>query len=180
MRTLPLALIAALVLALAAGGCGGSSSTTATTGASPTASAPDATAPPTDATQPGTNPVTTRTTPRTSTKPQTTSIPQYSSTTSSGAVRTRVPASFAIEGGKLVPAGISAPAKLPIDITVVSKDGKPHKLLLEIPPKPRTLGVAASGRLVVELPGGLPAGTYGIELDGHVAGGLVIGRKPGP
>jgi hypothetical protein len=175
MRTFPLALIA--VLALAAGGCGGSSSTSTTTGANPVASAPDATAPPTDATQPGTNPVTPPT--KTKTTPQTTSIPQYSSTTSSGQLRTRMPADFVVRAGKLVPAGISGPAGIPVDVSAVSKDGEAHKLLIEVPPKARTLDVPVTGRVVLQLPG-LHAGTYGIELDGQVAGGLVIGRPPGP
>jgi hypothetical protein len=176
MRTLPLVLLAAL--ALAAAGCGGSSTTSSTAGTNPTASAPDATAPPADATQPGTNPVTTRTkTPKP--KTQTTSIPQFSSTTSSGAPRTRMPADFVARGGKLVPAGISGPAGIPIDVSVVSGDGKAHALLIEVPPKPRRLAVAAGGKATLQIPG-LRAGAYGIELDGHVAGGLVIGREPGP
>jgi hypothetical protein len=178
MRTLPLVLLAALALALA-GGCGGSSKP-ATTGTNPVASAPDATAPPADATQPGTNPVTTQTTPSTTkTKSQTTSIPQYSSTTSSGAPRTRMPADFVVRGGKLVPAGISGPSGIPVDVSVVSADGKAHKLLIEVPPKPRTLSVAPGGKATLRIPG-LKAGAYGIELDGRVAGGLVIGREPGP
>jgi hypothetical protein len=174
MRTLPLVLLAAL--ALIAGGCGSSSSTTATTGTAPVASAPDATAPPPDATQPGTGPASTPTAPTT---PSQTTAPSGSSGTSKGSQPTIVPANFAVKGGKLIPPGVSAPAKVPIDITMVSKDGKAHQVLLEIPPKPRTLGVPASGRLIVRVPG-LRAGTYGIELDNHVAGGLVIGRSPGP
>jgi len=177
MRTLPL--VALVVLALA-GGCGGSSKTTSTADTNPTASAPGATAPPTDATQPGTNPVTTQgQKPKTETSPQTASIPQYGSTTSSGAQRTRMPADFVVRGGKLVPAGISGPAGIPVDVSVVSGDGKAHTLLIAVPPKPRVLSVAPGGKATVRIPG-LKAGAYGITLDGHVAGGLLIGREPGP
>jgi hypothetical protein len=178
MRTLPL--VALVALALAAGGCGGSSKTTSSLNTNPTASAPDATAPPSDATQPGTNPVTTQAgKPKARTNPQAASIPQYSSTTSSGAPRTRMPADFVVRGGKLVPAGISGPSGIPVDVSVVSGDGKAHTLLIEVPPKPRTLSVAPGGKATLRIQG-LKAGAYGIELDGHVAGGLVIGRQPGP
>jgi hypothetical protein len=179
MRTLPLALLTALALALIAAGCGGSDSSTTATTTNPVASAPGATAPPTGATQPGTG---TNTTPkRTSTQkqPKTTTVPQYSSTTESGAPRTRMPADFVVRGGKLLPPGISGPAGIPIDVTLVNRDGKAHTLLLEVPPKPRKLTVAPGGKATLQL-AGLRAGAYGIALDDRVAGGLVIGREPGP
>jgi hypothetical protein len=180
MRTLPLVLLA--TLALSASGCGGSDSSSPTpTTTNSVASAPGATAPPTDATQPGTGTVTTQTQTQTQTRtqPKTTSVPQYSSTTENGAPRTRMPASFVVRHGRLTPPGISGPAGIPIDVTVISQDGKAHTLLLEVPPKPRRLSVAPGGKAALRI-AGLRAGAYGIELDGRVAGGLVIGREPGP
>jgi hypothetical protein len=179
MRTLPLALLAAL--ALIAPGCGGSDSKTATnpTTTNPVASAPAATAPPTDATQPGTGTSTTPTQTSTQKQPKTTSIPQYSSTTETGAPRTRMPANFVVRGGKLLPPGITGPAGIPIDVTLLNKDGKAHTLLVEVPPKPRKLTVGPGGKATMRI-GGLRAGAYGIALDDRVAGGLVIGREPGP
>jgi hypothetical protein len=91
----------------------------------------------------------------------------------------RTPAVFTIKGGKLVPPGVTVPPFIAIQVTVVSGDGRAHKVLFATPPSLHTLAVGPNGRATLRL-SGMRAGTYGITLDGRVAGGLVVGGDGGP
>ncbi len=172
-------------LAAVVAGCGGSSpSTTApasvATATNPVARAPDAPQPPPDATQPGTGPITTDdngvTVSSTTAKPTTT---PSSGAANGGSEPVRTPAAFTIKGGKLVPPGITVPPFIAIHVTVVGTDGAAHKLVLQVPPAARTLTIPPHGRASLRL-AGLRAGSYGITLDGRVAGGIVVGGDGGP
>jgi hypothetical protein len=161
---------AVLTLALAAGACGGGN-----TGGpvQPTASAPDATAPPTDATQPGTGPVTT----------PTTTAPAHTQTQPGGGAggeqSVRVPASFTVRpGGRLAPPTITVPPFLAVEISIRSQDGRSHRLVLRTTP-PHALQVGPGGRAAVRI-AGLRAGRYPVALDGRRAGALVAGGEVGP
>lgn len=178
MRRSPRCLPLALLVVLAVAGCGGGSVGPATT--NPTASAPDAKAPPTDATQPGTGPVTTPTTTAPAqTQTQTrTQIPAPSSA-AGGSQAVRVPASFVVApGGRLTPPTITVPPFLAVAISLRSVDGRAHTLLVRTP-TPHTLHVAAGGSAAVRIPG-LRAGSYAVLLDGRRAGALAVGGDAGP
>lgn len=90
-----------------------------------------------------------------------------------------IPALFTVTaGGALVPPTVSAPASLPVRLTVVSRDGRAHTAVLRSPVA-RTLHVPAGGRASVLITG-LRPGTYALQLDGSTRGSLVIGVQPGP
>jgi hypothetical protein len=90
-----------------------------------------------------------------------------------------IPALFTVAaGGALVPSSIGVPTAVPVDLTVVSRDGRAHTVVLRSP-APHTLKVPAGGRASV-LVTGLRAGRYTVELDGSSRGVLVIGAQPGP
>jgi hypothetical protein len=90
-----------------------------------------------------------------------------------------VPATFTIGAGdKLTPPTVSSPAFLAVALTVVSGDGKSHRVLLRTP-TPHALTVPAHGRASVLIPG-LRAGSYPLEIDGARHGALSIGGEPGP
>jgi hypothetical protein len=91
-----------------------------------------------------------------------------------------VPATFVIgSGARLQPATVSAPAGIPVELTVVSGDHRSHSATLHTSP-PRTVTVAAGGSAAVLL-AGLRRGRYRIDIDGHAGSGtLVIGLAPGP
>jgi len=102
------------------------------------------------------------------------------STTHSRALTTatnvRIPVRFEVlAGGKLSPPQISIPAKLPIQVTVVSKDGRGHHVVVLT----TSLQVPASGQVSRLLPGPR-AGRYPVKVDGATAGLLVTGVNPGP
>lgn len=149
-------------------GCGGSSREHASAGivgaTAPTSSS-SATAAPT--TKTSSAPTGTRTA----------STPAETTTTGSSGVR--LPATFTIgAGGGLSPLSVTAPAGVPIELTVISGDGKPHQVVLKAP-HPQTLGVPAGGRASTAVTR-LPAGQHPIEVDGATKGSLVIGGQPGP
>jgi hypothetical protein len=90
-----------------------------------------------------------------------------------------VPAIFTvISSGSLRPATVSVPRSVPIDLTVVSRDGRSHTAVLRSP-SPRSLKIGAGGRVSV-LISGLRPGRYPLELDGNYRGTLVVGVAPGP
>jgi hypothetical protein len=101
------------------------------------------------------------------------------STRTSGSTDVRLPATFTIlSGDRLTPASVSAPASLAIQVTVVSGDGKSHRVLLRTP-TPYALAVRPGGRASV-LVGGLRPGRYVLLLDRAARGALVVGGQPGP
>src|SRR5436305_4550717 len=76
--------------------------------------------------------------------------------TSGGASNVRLPAVFTVKpGGSLSPPTVSAPAGVPVVLTVISGDGKGHKVTAKIPPPPRMLTLPAGRRAAVHL-GTLP------------------------
>ena len=96
-----------------------------------------------------------------------------------GSTNVRVPATFTIQsGGKLVPATVSAPAFLAIQVTVASTDGSGHQVVLHTP-TPFTLAVPAGGKASVLIPG-QRAGQYRIVDRRRRAEPLLIGGEPGP
>lgn len=155
-------------LALTASACGGGNTGPGTED-QPTATAPEATTPPTDATQPGTA--------------STTPVPPPAKTQTEpddgGEQAVRVPATFTVTaGGRLRPPTITVPPFLAVEVSLASDDGRPHTLVLQTP-TPHTLDVAAGERAAVRIPG-LRAGRYPVTLDGRRAGALVAGGEVGP
>jgi hypothetical protein len=171
--------LAALVLGM--GACGGGN-TGAGTAQEPTASAPDATAPPPDATQPGTTAVT----PPSPTTPAETEPPAGGSSGASGGTENgggeqsvRVPAAFVVGASRhLTPPTITVPPFLAVELSLRSRDGTSHRLVVRTP-TPHELSVAAGGHAAIRIPG-LRAGRYPVLLDGRRAGALVAGGEVGP
>jgi hypothetical protein len=97
-----------------------------------------------------------------------------------GATNVRVPATFSVlSGGRLDPPTVSAPAFLAVDIIVISRDGRSHRVLVHTP-VPNTLSVPAGGRASVRI-AGLRQGSYALDLDGHPGSArLEVGGEPGP
>jgi hypothetical protein len=83
-----------------------------------------------------------------------------------------------VPGGSLNPPTITAPAHIPVQLTVVSGDGRSHQVVLRTEP-PRALAVPAHGRATV-LIAGLRVGRYTLDVDSKPRGGLAIGGAPGP
>jgi hypothetical protein len=83
-----------------------------------------------------------------------------------------------VSGGSLNPPTITAPAHIPVQVTVVSGDGRSHRVLLRVP-RPQTLAVPAHGHATVLITH-LPLGHYALDVDGTSRGALVIGGAPGP
>jgi hypothetical protein len=87
-----------------------------------------------------------------------------------------VPATFTIKpGGGVAPPTIIVPPQFPVELTVVSGDGRAHRVVLH----GRSLTVPAQGRAET-LINGLRAGSYPLRIDGAPKGTLVIGGAPGP
>ncbi len=63
-------------------------------------------------------------------------------------------------------------------MTVISKDGHGHRVVVKTP-RPVLLSVPAGGRTSALIPGP-KAGRYPIDLDGNAAGLLITGVNPGP
>jgi hypothetical protein len=95
------------------------------------------------------------------------------------ATHVRLPATFTIApDGTLNPPVIAVPASLPVQLTVVSKDGHAHHVVLQSA-VPRALSVPANGKGSVLLTG-LHKGDYKVVVDGKVKGSLSIGVQVGP
>lgn len=110
--------------------------------------------------------------PSASSKPEAASRP----TAGSGA---RLPAIFKIlPRDRLSPPAVYAPAHIPIELVLISRDGRSHRAVLRTP-APRILTVPAGGRTEKLLPG-LAAGTYRLDVDGRTRGALRVGGGPGP
>jgi hypothetical protein len=159
------AVLALFPVFLLIGGCGGSSHSSSSTAPSTSTSASS-----TAAVSSSASSTTASATSTTAHKPK---------HFATGSSNVRVPATFTVRsGGKLSPPQISLPAHLAVQVTVISGDGHPHRVVV-MTPSPRTLSVPAGGRASV-LVGGLKVGRYPIELDGTAAGLLVTGAQPGP
>ncbi len=157
-----LALVAAPLSA-----CGGSShkqASTATAGASTTTPSASTSTPAT--TKTSSAPTGTRTA----------TTPAETTTAASGV---HLPATFTVGAqGRLTPPSVTAPAGIPIALTVISADGKAHQIVLKSARR-HTLSVPAGGRASTAI-NGLAAGQYAIQVDGTTRGTLVIGGRPGP
>lgn len=164
MRPLHLvALLFSALLAASLSGCGGSSHARSTSSVTVSTSTR--------------RPVSAKTATSASTQTRTASVPPETTTT--GASGVRLPATFAIRAqGALAPATVTAPSGVPVQLTVISEDGKPHRVVLQTP-QPRALSVPAEGRAQATLTG-LAKGQYPLQVDGATKGSLVIGGQPGP
>jgi hypothetical protein len=80
--------------------------------------------------------------------------------------------------GAVNPSTVSAPAFLAIALTIVSGDGRRHRVVVRTPAA-HSLTVPGGGRASL-LIGGLKAGSYAVVIDGRRAAMLVIGGEPGP
>jgi len=90
-----------------------------------------------------------------------------------------LPATFELgPGGVLRPPTISAPAGVPVLLTAVSSDARPHQVVLG-GPHPVRLSVPPHGRASAKV-SDLRDGRYPITVDGAHRGALVIGAQPGP
>jgi hypothetical protein len=78
----------------------------------------------------------------------------------------------------LNPPTISAPAHIPVQVTVASGGGHSYPVLLRTP-QPHSLTVPAHGHATVLITGQNP-GRYALDIDGTPRGALVIGVAPGP
>lgn len=154
--------------ALGLTGCGGSGSDDARVGASP----PVRTAPaPPTAPAPATSP------------PAATAPTHSTPTTPSGGGEEpiRVPATFVFApGGGVNPATVTVPAFVAVEVTLASRDGRPHLLRLDDGRRTYRLAVAAGKRETTKLPG-LRAGRYRLQaLTGGRGATLVVGGEAGP
>ena len=161
-------------------GCGTSQSATRSTTKQTGTARPPATQ---SAQPPATSPTTQTTAPTATgtppTAPETTTNPGAPATGGTPPEDARIPATYTIvSGGTLNPPTITAPAHIPVQMTVVSGDGRSHEVVLRTEP-PRALAVPAHGHATVLITG-LPLGHYALDVDGKPLGALVIGGAPGP
>lgn len=155
-----------LIFALAACGCGGGRKTASQPPQTPatTPSTPAAT-PSTAAGAPTTS---TGTSPGARTEPP---------SANGGEEPIRTPATYTfLRGGRVSPPTITVPAFIAVEITLASRDGRAHDLVLTAGRAYR-LHVAAGRRSTVRVPG-LRAGTY--RLVGAPGATLVVGGEAGP
>jgi hypothetical protein len=93
----------------------------------------------------------------------------------------RVPATFIFtRPNRVDPPTVTIPPFVRVELTLASRDGRPHTLVLRAGGHTYTLRVAAGRRAVTSIPG-LKAGTYPLTA---VAGGpsakLIVGGQVGP
>jgi hypothetical protein len=91
---------------------------------------------------------------------------------------TRVPASFQLRGGRLLPRTVSVPAFLAAEVTVASSDARPHAVQVKVG-KGYALQVPAHGTASARVPG-QKTGRVPVLVDGRAAAFLVWGGEPGP
>ncbi len=161
-------------------GCGGAGSRSqSTTTAPPGASAP---APRSPSASPGTGAGGTQPgrRPPARTPPPRAQIPESSPGGAGDEQAIRVPATFTLAGGRFRPLEVSVPSFLAVQITVVSREPRFHRILLETP-HPRAFVVPPGGRVTLRVPG-QRAGRYRLSAPGAGAGAatLAVGSEPGP
>jgi hypothetical protein len=92
--------------------------------------------------------------------------PSATATTPAAGTNVRVAARFTIvQSGALSPPAVTVPAQIPLELAVVSKDGRAHGVRLGIPGAKR-LTVPAN-TLAEQLLPALPPGTYAVSIDGR-------------
>lgn len=169
LRTSPLAVFAALA-ALGATGCGGDHGSAVRRGPDQGAGTGAATRP-----APATS----------STAIQGTAPPSGAGTVtggdSGGSEPVRVPATFIFTAvGRVQPATVTIPAFIAVELTLASRDGRAHALVLDAGGRRYRLAVPAGGRKSIRIPG-LRAGTYPLRPQGPGPGAkLVVGGEVGP
>jgi hypothetical protein len=105
--------------------------------------------------------------------------PTRSSAALAGAPNALLPATFTIEsGGALNPSSVASPAYVRIRLTIVSRDGARHRVVLRTPTS-HLLTVPPHGNASITI-AGLRAGRYPLEVDGIARGALIVGVQPGP
>jgi hypothetical protein len=110
---------------------------------------------------------------------ETTTNPAAPQTNGAPPTNARLPATYTIlRGGSLSPPTITVPAQIPVQVTVISGDGRSHRVLLRTPTT-YVLAVPAHGRAGVLITGP-KTGRYPLDVDGTARGLLVIGGAPGP
>lgn len=88
----------------------------------------------------------------------------------------RLPAAFTIgAGGKLTPPSVTAPAGVLIGLTLISGDGRGHRVTVA----GKALVVPAGGHTYAALQG-LHNGHYPVLVDGARRGTLIVGGQVGP
>ncbi len=113
------------------------------------------------------------------TAPETTTNPGAPATGGAPPTDARLPATYTIRpGGSLNPPTITSPVNIPVQLTLVSGDGRSHRVVLRTP-TPHVLSVPTHGHATV-LIRGLKLGHYALDVDGTARGALVIGGAPGP
>jgi hypothetical protein len=73
---------------------------------------------------------------------------------------------------------ITAPPHIPVELTVVSHDARPHQVVLRSPVAHALRVPPHDSDAVLII--GLKPGRYALEVDGVARGALVIGGAPGP
>jgi hypothetical protein len=88
------------------------------------------------------------------------------SSTPSAGTNVRLAARFTIRaGGAVSPAVVTVRAQIPLELIVVSRDGRGHRARLDTPASP-PVSVPANGQVEQLLPA-LSAGTYRLVIDGR-------------
>lgn len=103
------------------------------------------------------------------------STPSATSSTATAGTNVRLPARFTIlPSGAVSPSAVAVRAHSPLELIVVSGDGRAHRALLHIPGA-KQLRVPANGPAEQLVPA-LPAGTYPLSIDGRPRGALYVVR----
>lgn len=90
-----------------------------------------------------------------------------------------IAATYSIGAGDNVsPQTVAVPSGVAVDLTVVSRDGKPHRVLVRTAPA-HALQLPAGGRVSLLLTG-LPDGSYVLLVDSRTTAILQVGAQPGP
>ena len=98
-------------------------------------------------------------------------MPSTTASTATAGTNVRVLARFTIlKGGAVSPSTATVPADVPIELAVVSRDGRAHRAVLHIPAE-KELIVPAHGTAERLIPG-LPVGTYALGIDGMPRGSV--------
>jgi len=182
--------VASIVCALALAGCGGEGQSRRTTATTPrgrgpvaTSTAPQASSPaPGTRTGPGANgtqpapPPGRR--PARRTPPPRAQIPESTPGGAGDEQPIRVPATFTLARGRFRPSEVSVPPFLAVQITVLSREPRFRRILLETL-HPRGFVVPPGGRVTLRVPG-QRAGRYRLSAPGSGAATLAVGSEPGP
>jgi hypothetical protein len=103
----------------------------------------------------------------------TSSSASATSSTPSAGTNVRLAARFTIRvGGAVSPAVLTVRAQIPLELIVISRDGRGHRARLDTPASP-PINVPANGQVEQLLPA-LAAGTYRLVIDGRPRAALHV------